>query len=291
MSSTHAFPKPTAFLTVRCHKPDWLPSLCGLCVGYENKIWRNEALADHIVQWLPEFALTPKEWTGLNSANAVELIRKAAQTVYQTDRFSKRGEFGELFLHAAIRQVHDSLPAISKIYYKSAVNDTVKGFDAVHVVGPPGDMELWLGEAKFYDNASKAISDVTAEIQSHLSTDYLRSEFILIANKIDDRWPHAPALRQLISKETSLDVIFKRACIPVLLTYDSASVNSYSECSPEFESSFNDELVGLHDAFKKSLTKKTIPLEVRVHLFLMPLNHKPTLVAALDRKLKAWQGL
>jgi hypothetical protein len=104
------------------------------------------------MEWLPEFALNYSELTNVHSGNMTALVKQAAKRVYETNKFKRRGEFGEILLHAAIRQVFGSLPAISKIYYKSARNDTVKGFDAVHVVGPPEEMEVWLGEAKFYED-------------------------------------------------------------------------------------------------------------------------------------------
>jgi hypothetical protein len=244
-----------------------------------------------MVKWLPEFALTPTEWASINHANAVELIRKAAQVVYQTDKFKKRGEFGELFLHAIIRQVHDSLPAISKIYYKSAANDTVKGFDAVHVVGPHDAMELWLGEAKFYNEIGRAIRDVSKELESHLMTDYLRGEFLLIGNKLDDCLPHTPALRRLLAQETSLDEVFTRACIPVLLTYDSDCVAAHTQATAQYADTFENELRGHYRSFVDAMAGKNVPGEVRIHLFLMPLGKKSELVKTLDRKLKTWQQL
>ena len=41
--------------------------------------------------------------------------------------------WGNLVTHS-MRQVFDTIPAISKIFYKDSANDTVKGFDAVHVL-------------------------------------------------------------------------------------------------------------------------------------------------------------
>jgi len=123
--------------------------LCRLCAGSERGEWRDKQLAEHLVEWLPEFSLTASELKTLNSSNIVELLRRAAHVVYQAEKFNNRGEFGELLLHVAVRQVYNSIPAISKIYYNTAINDTVKDFDAVHVVDAVGDLELWLGEAKF----------------------------------------------------------------------------------------------------------------------------------------------
>jgi hypothetical protein len=291
MSLTFPLPKPAPFLQIRSQRLNLSPQLCGLCVGYELKAWRVQGLANHIIEWLPEFALTASEIAAMQHANSVAMIRKAANTVYQTKKFAKRGEFGELFLHAAIRQVYDSLPAISKIYYKSANNDPVKGFDAVHVVGPPNDLELWLGEAKFYDKIAPAISDSVKEIEAHLGTDYLRDEFVLISNKLDVATPHSAQLALLLNPNTSLDVVFKRVCIPVLLTYESDCVSRYNECSTDYVKAFEKELETHHAKFQSSLAKKKLPPKVRVNLFLMPLHQKKLLVAALDAKLKAWQKL
>src|SRR5262245_48153271 len=120
------FPRPEPFLVVRVHDPEIQPSLSGLCAGYERGEWRARQLVDHIMDWLPEFALTASECAALGHQNATKLIRSAARRVYESEKFRNRGEFGEVLLHAAIRQVFDSLPAVSKIYYKSANNDNVK---------------------------------------------------------------------------------------------------------------------------------------------------------------------
>jgi len=145
-----SLPQPERFWEIRVHDVG-NKGISGLCVGYEQGVWRENAFADYVMDWLPEFSLNSKERENLNHANAVESLRKAARLVYKTEKFKNRGEFGEIFLHAAIRSVFDSIPAISKIYYKSSHNDTVKGFDCVHVVGPVDDLELWLGEVKFYN--------------------------------------------------------------------------------------------------------------------------------------------
>lgn len=282
-----SYPKPDSFLTVRVHNLDTQPSLSGLCVGYERREWRAQQLATHIMDWLPEFALTASECMSFGHQNATKLMRSAAKRVYDSEKFKNRGEFGEILLHAAIRQVFNSLPAVSKIYYKSANNDTVKGFDAVHVVGPPEDLELWLGEAKFYDNISRAISDVVSELHKHLETDYLRDEFALIVNKIDSQWPHAEVLKRLLQPEVSLDDVFTRVCIPVLLTYDSPCVTEHVSCDSAYAKAFEQEVTKHHRTFYE----RDLPSEIRIHLFLLPLSQKRGLVQVLDEKLKAWQQL
>lgn len=278
---------PESFWEVRVHQLEVTPSLSGLCVGYERGEWRAEQLAKHAMEWLPEFALKTSECQAMNSNNAIQLIRRAAKVVYDSAKFDKRGEFGELFLHIAIRQIFHSLPAISKIYYKTANNETVKGFDAVHVVGPPNDLELWLGEAKFYNNFDRAVRDVVAELIKHTDMDYLRNEFSLIINKIDEALPHAPILKKLLSPNTSLDEVFKRACIPVLLTYDSSCLANHATCNDGYIAAFTSEI----NANYKKFVSKSLPQNVRIHLFLLPLHTKRRVIETLNEQLKIWQRL
>lgn len=288
MSSNATFAlHPAPFLEVRIHKMDITPSLSGLCVGYEQGVWRAEQFATHLMEWLPEFALKASECQALGHHNAIELIRRAAKSVYKTEKFKNRGEFGELILHAAIRQVFNSLPAISKIYYKSATNDPVKGFDAVHVVDSSDELELWLGEVKFYSDFNRAARDVVAELVKHSERDFLRSEFFLIANKIDDSWPHAKKLKKLLSPNTSLDEVFKRVCMPVLLTYDSQCLSEHKICDEAYEAAFISEINANHRVF----AGRALPKNIRIHLFLLPLCTKESLIKALDKELKIWQQL
>lgn len=281
---------PNPFWEVRVHDVSVSPSATGLCVGYEAGEWRAEQFADHMMDWLPEFALTYSELAGIHSGNMVGLMREAAKKVYKSEKFENRGEFGELFLHAAIRQVFGSLPAISKIYYKSARNNNVKGFDAVHVVGPPEDMELWLGEAKFYDEIGRAIRDVVAELKTHIGRDYLRDEFLLIKGKVDDASEHADQLRKLLSPNTSLDTIFKRVCIPVLLTYDSTCLANHTSITEEYHREFEEEIMKHHRRFVEKATAE-LPDTLTIHLFLFPLHTKVALINALDKRLRTWQAL
>nr|VFK01217.1 MAG: protein of unknown function (DUF1837) [Candidatus Kentron sp. LFY] len=281
-------PHPDPFWEIRVHEPNRDKGVSGLCVGYEQGQWRYSAFADYIMEWLPEFCLNSKERDELSHDSAVKSLRKAANLIYQTDKYAKRGEFGELFLHAAIRSVFDSLPAISKLYYKSSMNNTVKGFDCVHVVGALDNLELWLGEVKFYKKVSDAIRDVVAEIDEHLETDFLRKEFILIGNKLGERDSYTAAVQRLISERTSLDKIFKRVCIPVLLTYESPVVEQHTAVTDEYIYEFCAEIDQHFGTFHKKAAN--LP-PVRIHLFLFPLEDKEALITALHTKLKAWQQI
>lgn len=286
---------PPPLLTALVHRPEatvdpltgkHVVGLTGMCAGYELGAWRCEQLAQHLIDtWLPDFALRFSELTDVNPRTMGRLMRRAAETVYSTQKFERRGEFGELLLHAALMQEIGSLPAVSKIYYKDGPNETVKGFDAVHVVPKPEGLELWLGEAKFYTSAPEAIRSALRSLEHLGDRKYLRGEFAAIVHKIDDQWPHAATLKRLLDQNTSLDEIFSAACVPVLLTYDSSVVASHSVQDATYISAIKKEWEAYHAEFGAG----PLPRHVKVHLFLLPLNTKTDLIQALDKELRRWQ--
>ena len=279
-------PIPPPFLNVRVQRLDLAPTLTALCAGFEGGQWRAKALAEHMMEWLPEFALNYEERQSLRHNNSVRMLRAAARRVYATKKFENRGEFGELLLHIAARQVFNTLPAISKLYYKDSDNDTVKGFDAVHVLATETTLELWLGEVKFYDEITRAIRDVVEELGKHTAPGYLRREAAAIINKIDSNWPHADRLEKLLDPNTSLDEIFDAMCIPILLTYNSDAINGHQSVTDSFHSAFTAEV----EAHRETLSKKSLPA-LRIHLFLVPLKDKRELLKHLDEGLRTWQTI
>ena len=284
------YPKPPEpFLELKIHNLDSTPPISALCAGYECGKWRSSQLAEHAMEWLPEFCLTANELKSITSSNALKMIRKAAQSVYQTDKYENRGEFGELFLHIILRQIYGSIPAISKIYFKDSVNNTVKGFDAVHIININNKFELWLGEVKFYKNARKAILDVIDEIQKHTTQDYLKSEKMLLLNKIDidPKSPFHPILSKLLNSNTSLDELFDCACIPILITYNSKTLKKYKKTTEEFNLELKHEVMKVFDYFKNKISNLNIP--IKLHIFLLPLQGKSGLIKKLDEELKRLQ--
>ena len=275
------------FFNIIIHKDDTFPDLHGVCAGFESRQWRKDQLVDYLFEYLPEFALTYSEFENLTGENVVAKMRQVVMSIYQSEKFKNRGEFGELLLHAIIRETYNTLPAISKIYYKDGPNETVKGFDAVHVVVTDDTLELWLGEVKFYKDIYSAISDVIKELNQHVKVRYVRNEFVAITNKIDAQWPHADRLMTLLHPHTSLDDVFSNTCIPVLLTYDSSVLRRYDNKCDEYIQEISEELQRFHKIFCDKLGK--FPLTI--HLFLFPLNTKVELINSLEAKLEIWQNL
>jgi Cap4 SAVED domain len=286
---------PVPFLSVLVQDLNLAPSITGLCAGYELGAWRTRGLAQTVIKSIPGFALSYDELEQYDFDTGLELLARALRVIYATDKYQRRGEFGEILLYMILRQVFDTEPAISKIFFKDSANDTVKGFDAVHVVASPqGELELWLGEVKFYSKVTDAIRDVIEELQVHLNTDYLRAEFAAVTNKLSPLWPHSSKLRDLLSEQTTLDSVFASMAVPVLLTYESRAVDDrVAELAggadaklteAAYSAAFNQEI---RAALSKFNTSKLPRLPVKIHLILLPLHKKAKLVDELNRRLSA----
>ncbi|WP_255792172.1 HamA C-terminal domain-containing protein [Mycobacteroides abscessus] len=265
------------------------PTVTALCAGYELKNWRTEALADDIFhRHLASFALSFTDFNEINGETAAKALKKAASAVYTTDKYGRRGEFGELLLHAATRDFFGAQPAISKLHFKDSSNDTVKGFDCVHLVDNGKEPELWVGEVKFYSDLTKAIYDSTKELTDHLAPEFLRREFIAITNKLDRAWPHAEAVSMMLDSARSLDQILPHLVIPVMLTYNSPTVAVHDAVAEEYIAALRAEA---NDGWTKFCDKLDLPVNVVLHLILVPLLSKDALQEVLHSKLKAWQNL
>jgi hypothetical protein len=281
--------RPKRFLDVRVHHPDPPPAVRGLCAGYERGAWRSEDFAGYLFEYLPDFALRHGELGPQGHDQWVPRLVETAKTIYTTGKFERRGEFGELMLHAVIREIWEAEPAVSKIYYKDGPNQTVKGFDAVHaVLAPDKKLELLLGEVKFYRSISKAMTDVAKELRDHFdNSEWLRSEFIAVTRKVDASWPHADELRELLHRRNTLDDIVSRIRVPVLLSYDSQCVDQHTACDDDYCSEFSTEIADIRERF----AKKHLPKDVTIDLVLVPMKSKAELLKALETRLRAWRTL
>lgn len=170
---------------------------------------------------------------------------------------------------------------------KDSPNDTVKGFDAVHVVVSSQSLQLWLGESKFYEDIGAAIRDAVQSIVQHFDRDYLRTEFVTILNKLDPAWPHASKLKLLLDKNNSLDNVFDAVCVPVFLTYDSPVMAAHRQVSDAFKKEFAAEVKKHYVTFAAN----TLPTSIVLHLFLLPMRSKKELQQEFDKRLKACQTI
>jgi hypothetical protein len=274
---------PVVLLTATIQDDSIDPALLTATVDYELGSWRTDALARHIVDWVADYALRHSEREHLSAGRLAEILRGAMRVTFGNG--ADRGVPGEILLHAICRQFFGSDTVINKVCFKTANNDTYKGFDAVHCVHNGHILELWLGEAKFYKDWQDALRSVVSELDAHLEKDYLRSEFALVASKIEDDHPHAEELRKLMHPNTSLDAAFDRIVVPILLTYDSPTTMSHNSTGDKYRSDLEAEVRLIWTKLKAKLST-TLPVSIK--LFLIPLADKEALNQSLAAELSKW---
>ena len=242
---------------------------------------------DVIRSVIPEFALGYYEGHSVPLTDVVDKLREAAETVYLTDKYQNRGEFGELILHLLLRDYCKTIPLVAKIYFKDSHNLTVHGFDGVQVTTKNGINKLWLGESKLYNNGLEGVKDLAGDLKLHIAEDYLRKEFTLLTRKLPESCPDIENWRNLMDKHQTLDKIYSSIVIPMVCTYSSAIFKSHSSLTKEYVVAFEEECSALNNHFQKHKIKTN----VEVILLLLPVPSKDELNKELDKRLKAMQKI
>jgi hypothetical protein len=256
-------------------------------VGYDQNKFRLQPLVDVIRRVIPEFSLGYIAGNQIPSAQAIEKLREAALIVYTTDKYQRRGEFGELILHLLLRDFCNTLPLIAKIYFKDSYNVTIHGFDGVHVTTEDGIKKLWLGESKLYTDGKSGIIDLSNDLKEHFAADYLRQEFDLISKKLPIDFPEIDHWRTLMDKHQKLDVIYSSIVIPMVCTYTSDTCRNHCEETEGYIASFLSECRYLESEFQS----RNIRTDLDVILMLLPVYDKDELNTELDNRLKAMQNI
>ncbi|RVT82591.1 DUF1837 domain-containing protein [Rhodobacteraceae bacterium CCMM004] len=256
------------------------------CAGFELSEWRCDGLADNLMEWITDYALKSDELRNSNHTNNYVRLKQAATRVYISENYKRRGEVGEIAAHAICRTYFDTIPIAARVNYLSASNDPVKAFDLVHVrYVNDGDIELWLGEAKFFKTRSSAISDAITSIESHITAGFLKNEKLLLGPQVSDDIPHSAKIKELLASETSLDDLFSNAVFPVLIAANSGATKKNTEPCEKYKTGVAKEMATLWETLKASgLTKK-----IKVRLIYVPLGDKDKLNTAFDNRLKALQ--
>jgi len=256
-----------------------------LCVGFELGTWRCKGFAFHLAEWLPDYAL-PEEELSVNHANSLTKIRQAAVRVYTSPKYQRRGETGEIALHAICRDFFGTIPISPRVFYKSASNDVVKAFDMVHARLPERDpIEIWLGESKLYIDGTSAMADAISSIRGHIQAGFLTNEKLLLGPQIPRTTPRYEEVSAIFKASTSLDELLKSAVFAVGILCESASAKKAKERDAEYLAGAKAELEFLGEVLVKSgLTNK-----IRIVFVYIPLASKQDLVKYFDDRLKGLQ--
>lgn len=253
-------------------------------VGFDEGSFRMIPLVETIRNVIPEFAFGFHEGMTVPLNEMVDRIQEAARAVYTTDKYHKRGEFGELILHLLLRDFCGTTPLLSKIYFKDTENMPAHGFDGVHVTSDP-HKRLWLGESKLYADGRRGVADLATDVTKHVNSDFLRREFMQIKRKLAAPASEVVDWQQLLDKHRRIDEIFQHVVFPMVATYSSGLFKEYSDESEEYLAAFVEECEALH----KHFFDRAANSNALIILFLLPVEDKDKLIKELDRRLKAMQ--
>lgn len=278
-STTALLPEP---LLVRLSSTDKPWAHESYCAGFEVEEWRCAAFANHMIEWIADYALREDE-LDVNHGNMYVRLKQAAVRVYATDKYAKRGEFGEIVLHAICRSFFSTIPLAPRVFYKTSSNDVVKSFDMAHVRYLERDQfEIWLGESKFYKSGMDAVASAVESIKQHIDAGFLRHEKLLLGPQVSKNLPHADAIRKLLASQTSLDALFANAVFPVCIACDSNAIAANNAHTVEYRAAVLEELASYRD----KLSESGLPSQIRMVLIYIPLESKDLLAAAFDKRLK-----
>ena len=256
------------------------------CAGFEFSEWRCDGLANNLIEWIVDYALKSDELDKTNHTNCANQLKQAAYKVYTTEKYERRGEIGEIVAHAICRTYFDTIPVAARVNYLSASNDPIKAFDLVHVRYPDeGEIELWLGEAKFYKDRSSAIQAAIESVKSHIESGFLNNQKLLLGPQVSSDIPHSDKIKKLLSAEESLDELINNAVFPVLIAANSGATKKHTSTNDKYTEDIKNELQVL---WKKLITSG-LAKEVKLMLIYVPLADKDQLSTAFDTRLKALQ--
>jgi hypothetical protein len=280
-------------------------------VGFDFNKYRWEKFIDEVCDVIIEFAFGVHKKTTTDDRNVRIKLKNAAKAIYNVPEFSKaadlylhgkcikdededkdylrRGEFGELLLHLLLTDYNNTTPLISKIFFKDTNDETVHGFDAVHIQEESNT--LWLGESKLYFDRKQGIKALVKDLEEHFKEDYLNNEFVLIEKKVPEgeAIPNRQHYINLLNQKQKLSEVIKYIRIPVLCTYTSPAFSDFSdENSPEFIDAYKKEIESLRTLFIKSYQEKVTHQwkdSMEIILLLFPIRCKNAFVSRMHKKL------
>lgn len=276
--------RPARFLTQIYSSHSVSPTREAYCAGFEVEEWRCNGLADHLIEWLADYALKEEE-LGVHHGNMYIRLREAAVRIYTSNKYNRRGEVGEIALHAICREFFGTIPLAPRVFYLTSSNDVVKSFDLAHVRTVEGRSELWLGEAKFYEDSIAATKAAISSIMEHIDLGFLRNQKLILGPQVSKSLPNYQEIRDILSIQTSLDELFDRAVFPILVAGDSPSTKKTKRVDSDYRAAIEVELATLCDL----ITKSGLIAKIRIMLIYLPLAEKSRLADAFDNRLKGLQ--
>ncbi|MBR2455138.1 MAG: DUF1837 domain-containing protein [Clostridia bacterium] len=212
--------------------------------------------------------------------------------------YKKKGVFGEVILHMILKEFKNTIPLISKMYFKDSFSQEAKGFDAVHVSSDGST--LWLGETKFYTAWKKngvikgGIDELVEDLNNHFNKDYLSEQFVIIKRGLDTQKGHPQRDQWLekLNKPILLKDVFEYIRIPLLCIYEDGVAKDYLK---DIDEAIKDTGICAHTTtvrdYYKNINTYPYRKQVQTVLILMPIEAKNKLVKYMLEKIWHMQSI
>ena len=210
----------------------------------------------------------------------------------------KKGVLGEIVLHMFLKEFKNTIPLISKMYFKDSFSQEAKGFDAVHV--SQDSLTLWLGETKFYKAwktkgvVKGGIDELVEDLKKHITKDYLSEQYVIIKRGLETQLEH-PQREEWIEKlcrPILLKDVFQYIRIPLLCIYEDDIALDYLKA---IDDAVKDAGIVSHTAtlrdYYNSINTFPYREQVQTVLILMPIEAKKKLVKCMLEKIWHMQNI
>lgn len=255
-------------------------------LDFEEKNYRQQALAGLIRDTVPYFALTQEEIASLDKSD----WNKSSFTRISDAQPTKKGDYGELLLYIILNIFYDTPKFVTKARLRSSTREQIKGFDCAHFsINADKTITLWLGEAKFHQTFSGAIAQSFKSLNDHLmDAEKMKSELRLLSGEIEINKNILPDEYLLLKSHTngskSLDKVSIQ--VPVLLTYDSKCIGDFcgTENADIGSDVFQERLIAELKGKFLSIYERTWPAKnnITISFYLLPLRSVSELKEMLD---------
>ncbi len=145
---------------------------------------------------LIEYSFSSKELQNSDDFNKLMPIAIYSRFHFNTKSNNKTkisyGFYGEVVLYSLLKAIYGINALVSRgFFYNPTERGETKGYDAYHIVASDNHIDLWFGEAKFYQKFDNAIKSVMENLEKALSDEYLKTNLWAII-KQEDRLENPP---------------------------------------------------------------------------------------------------
>lgn len=250
-----------------------------------------EDIAKIIYNGIVEYALNEFE---IDYDNLSLEQRKVISTKMRYDKNAsdeekqKYGFYGEVLIDLILRCCIKTKVLLARGYLYSPIeNAETKGFDAFHLMkNSENEDELWLGEAKFYIQYKKPITDVLEKLTTSFSNKYLQKNLLAIIDESVHITTPTDTVDEMVkawneNPDVDLPALVKthklKLVYPILITYELAKSKTYEQNIQKCIDHINNEYQRL---------KSNLICEVEYSLFFIFLPVEE--VSVIKRKVFEW---